>query len=565
MSRSSPWSRVDLERVLLARQLEAEQFEGDRVQALASPVAATPSEAVTGRASVLQWLQTEEEAQRAEETHEDVAKAAARVSLGQLGQGVTLRARPRDGGRIAKQEAAEAAEADVVTDGESDTSSFAHHPSDSARAVSTRRDSGEKGAGAVPAVAAAAKVTLITNGEDHSHSSFAKPLPTPERSFSIRKGGAGDRGHGRTDAGSAELSEAPDRMPRFLLDPDSRWMGFWDLFTGITLLVVALFTPYEIAFLPSPTSFGDTLFVFGRAIDAIFIADMLLCFNTSIPSERDPSKLETRRSVVISSYLRGWFLLDSFSLSSSAFDVVPVVMGSASGAKSPLTSFRVIRILRLVKLIRLLRASDKLRDWSVQFAMPRAVLTIVTALSQVTYLIHLVACMFKLLTVIPDSPLDTWLATHGYCMPVEDAFEEDAGVGFECSSAGYIYLQTVWWSAGMILGAPIGHAPSQGPFESYYSRPEEPVKLTVMEQVFVIVFKTVSAFFFLTVTARFVTVYNNLNPDAKAFNQGMDALNSFVNYFNLAKADGRELRRYYVERMEEASAFSPRRPPHAVH
>ena len=60
-----------------------------------------------------------------------------------------------------------------------------------------------------------------------------------------------------------------------------------------------------------------------------------------------------------------------------------------------------------------------------------------------------------------------------------------------------------------------------------------------MEQVVVIVFKTISAFFFLTVTARFVTVYNNLNPDAKAFNQGLDALNSFVAYFNLAKADMR--------------------------
>lgn len=359
------------------------------------------------------------------------------------------------------------------------------------------------------------------------------------------------------DASSVFQHEVPNQLPRFLLDPDSRAMGMWDLFTGITLLVVALFTPFEIAFLPSPTSFDDPLCVFGRIVDSIFISDMFLCFFISVPSQRDPSKLETRRSVIVRSYLRGWFMLDALSLASSAFDIVPIVLGSADGTKSPLTSFRVIRILRLMKLIRLLRASKRLKDWSVQFAVSRALLTIVAALSQVIYLIHLVACIFKLLTVIPDSPLETWLATYGYCTPL-DGKEDD----YECSSAGYIYLQTIWWSAGIILGAPISLAPNQGPFEAYYSRPQEPVKLTVMEQVFVIIFKTVSAFFFLTVTARFVTVYNNLNPDAKAFNHGMDSLNAFVNYFHLGKADGRELRRYYVERMEEVRARTRKRTMH---
>ena len=53
-----------------------------------------------------------------------------------------------------------------------------------------------------------------------------------------------------------------------------------------------------------------------------------------------------------------------------------------------------------------------------------------------------------------------------------------------------------------------------------------------------------------------VRVYNELDPDTKAFNSGWDALNRFVSYFKVPNSDASELRRYYVERAEEARAKS---------
>ena len=45
-------------------------------------------------------------------------------------------------------------------------------------------------------------------------------------------------------------------------------------------------------------------------------------------------------------------------------------------------------------------------------------------------------------------------------------------------------------------------------------------------------------------------MYNNLDPDTKAFNSGWDALNRFVKYFNVNTADARE--------WEEGDSGAPR-------
>ena len=52
-------------------------------------------------------------------------------------------------------------------------------------------------------------------------------------------------------------------------------MRRWDTLTLLCLILVALVTPYELAFLnPGP---GDTVFIMNRVIDSVFIFDILLC------------------------------------------------------------------------------------------------------------------------------------------------------------------------------------------------------------------------------------------------------------------------------------------------
>lgn len=124
---------------------------------------------------------------------------------------------------------------------------------------------------------------------------------------------------------------------------------------------------------------------------------------------------ELPRAFDTASFCR-WFITDICSVGASIFDIIPMVLTDGSAENmSALSALRVVRILRLAKLIRLLRASKRVKEWSVKLATPQSVLTVISTLLECMYLVHLFACVLGLVTIIPESPLDTWLATHGYC------------------------------------------------------------------------------------------------------------------------------------------------------
>lgn len=191
--------------------------------------------------------------------------------------------------------------------------------------------------------------------------------------------------------------------------------------------------------------------------------------------------------------------------------------------------------------VRLVRASRLIKQWSVKVSTPRATLTLGACLVECAYVVHFGACILGLLTVFEDSPLDTWYATHGYCTDVS-LYGGSGGTGsggggggggtgggsrdeYECTGAGQLYFACFWWSAGMLMGAPISLTANAGPYERIYTSGQ---LLTLNEQAVVLALKAATAFLWTTVIARFVTVYNNLDPDARDFRFGWDALNRFV-------------------------------------
>lgn len=65
-----------------------------------------------------------------------------------------------------------------------------------------------------------------------------------------------------------------------LLDPRvSRKLVVWDLFTTLALLFTAFVTPFEVGFLPM-SSWDEPMFLVNRAVDGIFVVDMVLQFFT---------------------------------------------------------------------------------------------------------------------------------------------------------------------------------------------------------------------------------------------------------------------------------------------
>lgn len=349
-----------------------------------------------------------------------------------------------------------------------------------------------------------------------------------------------------------------DEKPWYVLDPHTPAMTAWSATAGAVLLFVAVFTPFEVAFLPSPIRSSDALFVIGRIVDAVFIVDMLLQFLLMVPRLDERGKWEARPAVLAGMYLRSWFALDVCALSASIFDTIPIFLQQSRGSStiSTLTFLRVLRVLRLVKLLRLVRASHLIKKWSSNVPTPRATVTVVTVLVQCLYTSHLCACFLALTTVFEPSVLQTWYATHGYCRPAILSGSSSVVGTVDCAEPGVLYMACLWWGAGMLMGAPISMSANKGPYERYFHDPDDTTALTLKEQAVVLTLKACTAFMWTTVIARFVQVYNSLDPDSRDFKAGWDALNRFIAYFRIPHEDALELRRYYIERTDEAKAKS---------
>lgn len=85
----------------------------------------------------------------------------------------------------------------------------------------------------------------------------------------------------------------------------------------------------------------------------------------------------------------------------------------AGGAKA----LRTLRALRLVKLLRLVRASRMFQRVKERISLSHTTMTVMRLVALTALLAHGFACVLAISTTFADSPLDTWLATFGYCRP----------------------------------------------------------------------------------------------------------------------------------------------------
>ena len=192
------------------------------------------------------------------------------------------------------------------------------------------------------------------------------------------------------------------RRKRFtwVLDPRTvLWVSYWDLVTTACLLFTATVTPYEVAFLqpPSPErKWGETLFLMNRAIDVVFILDMILQFRIAYRTVGSDVHWEFRPNMIALNYVCSkWFWLDLFAVLTLLFDVV------GNEDTKDLTVLRAIRALRLAKLIRLLRGSRIFKAWEMRLSINYAYLELFTVTVLIIAITHWWACVWGLRVVLP--------------------------------------------------------------------------------------------------------------------------------------------------------------------
>lgn len=339
----------------------------------------------------------------------------------------------------------------------------------------------------------------------------------------------------------------------------------WDIVASIALLFTVAVTPFEVGFLPPPESALEPLFLLNRVVDGIFLTDILLHFFIMIPAKGSASarglsgEWEFRLSVIAAHYLRGWFVIDVLSVAPSVFDILPLLESDGDSSYSRGTAaLRAIRALRLVKLIRVVRASRLFTHLREQVSLPNSTIKLFSLAFRFLLLLHSFACVVGIMTTFAESPLQTWMATHGYCRPTGEGIDAQTGLlRYECVRPSSRYLNCLWWAFIMVV-TQTTH-PEYGPYDAYVptnsSGAEEAETdtyggFTLGEQVVVLVLLILGTFLFSLLFGELLVSMTHDDPERIRHTNEIDNLNRFCKRHGLDVNLRRELRRYFFETVE---------------
>ena len=387
---------------------------------------------------------------------------------------------------------------------------------------------------------------------------------------------------------------------RFVLRPGKyRALILWDAISTFALLYTAVVTPFEAAFISptlGPVAWQDIWFLLNRALDVVFLLDMLLQFFLAYQG-RDKIGGEVwieRHTDVVRNYLTSWFPLDAstivipavfdFYLASPSFAAPTggladgAVTGSAGGrsqADSPsagaeftrklqlqagdtdvgiaadLQILRVLRVLRLMKLFRLVRASRVFERWKSKITLSYSTTILLQCVLNLLLGAHWYACLTALQASLHTSIQSTWLgpSMYAFCdeaepgpavverqpppgLPTDQGAESHGPVLAGCSSLQLGSWYLASFSWSVMVITGVGGT-------DYHPSAESDA------ETFVVTLQVVlGAFMWTRVLALFCDVAVNCSPALTHFRQTLDSINEFVGYNALPSDLAARMREY---------------------
>jgi len=262
------------------------------------------------------------------------------------------------------------------------------------------------------------------------------------------------------------------------------------------------------------------------------------------------------------------------------FDILPLLTNdgdsttsaASSQAQSPQRLLRIARVLRLIKMVRLMRASRVASRLSEYNTWPVFYTTLARLFAMIILVAHYFACSVTIMTIFSSSPLDTWLATFGYCSPVAvleesewwaiterhhlsdgtpsptELVSDDRDKTVYCAPFGILYFISLKWAMGLIVAQGLSILPEIGPFEPYYSV-QNPYRrpLTFEEDLFITVLKFLGVIIWALIFSSLIKAISKRNPDLARDELDLDSLNMLCRYYDMPGPMARELRRYITE------------------
>ena len=193
--------------------------------------------------------------------------------------------------------------------------------------------------------------------------------------------------------------------PGLIIHPDFWFCRYKDIVMTLLILYSCSWEPFKAAFAE-----GDELNnISDFFVDGLYCADILINFVTGFRTHND---VELDPKVIALTYVKSWFIVDVAAtfpwdiLAAGAAGVDESAdMGDAESGAG-VGQLALLRLLRLIRILRILRMGRIVERLSNHFKIRAAFIKIVQLVAGLMIIIHLVACLFFMLSYLSaDDPI----------------------------------------------------------------------------------------------------------------------------------------------------------------
>lgn len=195
---------------------------------------------------------------------------------------------------------------------------------------------------------------------------------------------------------------------KYILQPETKFQLYWNLFVTTILVFTCIMTPFNIAFYPDRIS--DTWRFINYLVDFIFLADIIIIFNTGYVDEDGEFLVVQDYGKIAKRYLQSWFIIDLVA-------VVPIdLFFGGSNINGIVRITRIGRMYRLIRLTRMLRVLKIIKEQSRIMDHMQDHLKIGIGFQRLLFFVlytiiftHVLACFWTLVAQFNRDKSQTWL------------------------------------------------------------------------------------------------------------------------------------------------------------
>jgi len=227
--------------------------------------------------------------------------------------------------------------------------------------------------------------------------------------------------------------------PEGFMSATSDFQEVWDFVLLACMGYVVFITPYEVAFLGSP-SLVDFVFWVNRLIDLIFLVDLGLQFfivpphlepllearftggqvhlpTSSFFIEDDKVFAKRLKQKIRENYMHGWFVFDVIAL--LPYDALGFCFDEDGESANTIRLLRIVRLLRLGKVLRVVKASKLVQRYDDRVGISYVKFRLTMNFFLMVVLNHWSACIFRIVVFIEGSEDANWILSY-FGRPAED-------------------------------------------------------------------------------------------------------------------------------------------------